>query len=350
MGTLQLALWSGGGNVNPFLHLASDLVRRDHDISVLGPADLSADFEALGCTFTPCSSWMPGADELLHVIEDAAPDGLVVDFMANEALAGAEASSLPTIALVHTLLDANRVGDDIAPMWMLGPASQTNETRTRLGLASAESHTALLAFADTLLVAAPEILEPPGPRDPRTVYAGPLYLPSRDDDLTALPDGDAPLVIGCTGTAGTDPDREPDLLQRVVDAIARLGHRGVVTVPAYLNASAVQPRPGVVVTDHINHPAVLPHAAAFVTHAGLGSVCAALVAKTPMVCVPLGREQPTNAAAIERIGAGATLEADCTVDEIAEAIERVRAMPVPDVRVDPQTMVTTVEAVLTQKG
>jgi UDP-N-acetylglucosamine:LPS N-acetylglucosamine transferase len=73
-----------------------------------------------------------------------------------------------------------------------------------------------------------------------------------------------------------------------------------------------------------------------VTHAGLGSVVAALAHGVPMVCLPLTREQPENAQAVVRLGAGRALRPDAGVDEIAAAIReqldhggRVRIVPDP---------------------
>lgn len=344
-----MVLWFDGGNVNPFLRLSSELVGRGHEVEVLAPAGLRPHFERFGATCTDSAEWMPSADELLASVAATSPDLLIVDFMATETLAGAEASGIPTVALVHTLLEANRVGDDLLPMWMSGPASSSDETRRRLGLDPATSHRDLLGFADLLLVAAPELLEPDGDRDPRAVYAGPLYVAPASPDTGTVPPGDAPLIVGCAGTAATDPELEPVLLQRMIDAIAHLGLRGIVTVPEYLDRGAVVERPGVRTTTHISHPAVLPEAAVMVTHAGLGSVCAALVAGTPMVCVPLGREQPTNAAAVERTGTGVRLTPDATVDDLAAAITAVMGRDLPPVVVDPAPAIAAIEALLDRR-
>lgn len=343
---LLFVLWLDGGNVNPFLRLAAELVGRGHHVDVLGPAALQPLFEQQGARYTTSSDWMPSADELLRCVGATMPDVLVVDFMANETLAGAEATGLPTVALVHTLLEANRVGDDLGPMWMLGPADATNATRSRLGLAPAKSHSDLLAFAETLLVAAPELLEPEGQGDARAIHAGPMYVEGAWGGTAEVPAGEAPLVVGCAGTAATDPAMELDLLQRIVDAIASLEYRGLVSVPGYLDRSRLTEPDGVALVDYVDHPAVLPHADALVTHAGLGSVCAALVARTPMVCLPLGREQPTNAAAVARTEVGAALAPEASVDEIATAIDRVIGMPMPEISVDPTVAVRAVEALL----
>ena len=57
-------------------------------------------------------------------------------------------------------------------------------------------------------------------------------------------------------------------------------------------------------TGYVRHGAVLPHADLVIDHAGLGTVLAALAHGLPQLCVPLGRDQPANAAAVSRTGAG----------------------------------------------
>jgi MGT family glycosyltransferase len=67
--------------------------------------------------------------------------------------------------------------------------------------------------------------------------------------------------------------------------------------------------PGVEVHDFIPHPLVLPHAAAFVTAAGMGSVMESLSFGTPLVMVPQHGEQAVNAARVAELGLGRILPA-----------------------------------------
>jgi UDP:flavonoid glycosyltransferase YjiC (YdhE family) len=72
---------------------------------------------------------------------------------------------------------------------------------------------------------------------------------------------------------------------------------------------------------------VLPEAAVVVTHAGLGTVHAALAHGLPLVCLPLGRDQPDNAARVEWHGAGLRLSPDSSPVVIRAAVERVLREP-----------------------
>jgi UDP:flavonoid glycosyltransferase YjiC (YdhE family) len=70
---------------------------------------------------------------------------------------------------------------------------------------------------------------------------------------------------------------------------------------------------------------VLPHASLVVTHAGLGTVSAALAFGVPMVCLPLGRDQPLTAARVEAVGAGRILAPAAPVETVRAAIADVLA-------------------------
>jgi len=60
-----------------------------------------------------------------------------------------------------------------------------------------------------------------------------------------------------------------------------------------------------------------------VTHAGLGTVHAALAHGVPLVCLPIGRDQPDNAARVEWHGAGLRLSPKSPPGVIGAAVERV---------------------------
>src|SRR5207253_5005080 len=64
----------------------------------------------------------------------------------------------------------------------------------------------------------------------------------------------------------------------------------------------------------------LPHAALVITHAGLGTVMAALAHGVPLLCLPMGRDQHDNAARVAHLGAGSVVPADAGADEIASAV------------------------------
>ena len=68
-----------------------------------------------------------------------------------------------------------------------------------------------------------------------------------------------------------------------------------------------------------------PGAAAVVCHAGLGTIMAALRHGVPVLCVPLGRDQHANAAAVVAAGAGRSLGRDAAPDDIRAAVAALMA-------------------------
>ncbi|HEX5268343.1 MAG TPA: nucleotide disphospho-sugar-binding domain-containing protein [Acidimicrobiales bacterium] len=251
-----------------------------------------------------------------------------------------ERSGLPTVALVHTLYTALLVDGAPHPIGMAGSIDAVNSVRAELGLVEVARHADLLRAAALGLVAAPRELDAAGPVPPDVVYAGGLSEGPGPDAGWTPPPGPGPLVVVSLGTAGSaDPERE--VLIRVTDALGRLPVRGLVNLPGYIDGADLTPAANVVVSDYVRHAAVLPHAALLVTHAGLGSVVAALDHAVPMVCLPLGRDQPENARAVARVGAGSVLSPDASAEEITTAVkellarrDRIRLAGDPDVALE----------------
>jgi UDP:flavonoid glycosyltransferase YjiC (YdhE family) len=312
--------WAGGGNVNPLLGLAEQLQARGHRLgavagSSLGPRLTGSGIEVVAVV----DGWLPGAQPVAEAIAAYRPDALVVDYQLTGALSAGEASGLPTVALVHTLYTALLVDGAPHPMSMAGPIGTVNEARSSMGLPPVTGYADLLAASDLVLVAAPRELDLPGPVPANVAYAGALFEGPGPDGAWQPPPGRGPLVAVSVGTAG-EAGPEAAMLARIVEALIDLPVRAVINLPGYLEPSCVPPARNVVVTGYLRHAATLPHVDALVTHAGLGSVVAALAHGVPMVCLPLGREQPENAAAVGRLGAGCVLGPEASVAEIRDAI------------------------------
>ena len=163
--------------------------------------------------------------------------------------------------------------------------------------------------------------------------------------MGAPPPGSGPLVVVSLGTVG-DPATEVPVLRRIVAALGTLPVRGFVTLPTTIRPDELGDVPAnVTVGGYVRHAAVLPHADVLVTHAGLGSVVAALAHGVPMVALPLDREQPDNARALVRAGAGVALSPDAPPGEIGRAVaEQLARSTSPRVTVDPFPAVDLVES------
>jgi hypothetical protein len=405
-------LWAGGGNVGPFVTLAEHLVARGDRVSAVVPAGAADRLAAAGATLAGVpDGWLPGAGDVLAAADAEPPDALVVDYMLTGALCAAERTGLPTVALVHTLYRRLLVGGAPHPIGMAGGVAALNAVRADLGLGPIVGHRDLLAAVELVLVTAPAELDAPdspgaavvadgsagpdvgvatagpggdpaaaesvggpatagsvggpatagsgggaatgglGARVANVAYAGPLPEGPGPDAGWEPPVGEGPLVVVSTGTAGDDPALETDLLGRILTALGGLPVRGFVTVPGYIDPAALDPPPNVTVSPYVRHAAVLPHAAALVTHAGLGTVLAGLTHGVPLVCLPLGREQPDNARAVERLDAGVALPLDAPPDKVRDAVAAQLARTAPPVREpDPARAVALVDSVLPPPG
>jgi UDP:flavonoid glycosyltransferase YjiC (YdhE family) len=71
----------------------------------------------------------------------------------------------------------------------------------------------------------------------------------------------------------------------------------------------------------------MPEAALVLTHAGLGTIHVALAHGVPLVCLPIGRDQPDNAARVAWHGAGLRLSPTSSPAAIGRAVERVLGDP-----------------------
>jgi UDP:flavonoid glycosyltransferase YjiC (YdhE family) len=342
-------MWAGGGNVNPFLGLAAHLLDRGHRVGAVATATLHDRLAEAGVDVVGApEGWLPGADDVLTAVRACSPDVLVVDYMLTAALCGAERSGRPTVALVHTLYRELLLDGSPSPIGMAGPVAAVNEVRTAIGLAPIAAHAELLDAADLVVVTAPRALDAPGEVPPNVVHAGALFEGPGPDDGWQPPGGD-PLVVVSVGTAGDATESE--LLQRILHALAPLPVRAFVSVPDYVERSRLEAPANVTLAGYVRHAAVMPHADVLVTHAGLGSVVVALAYGVPMVCVPLAREQPDNARAVVRAGAGCALHPNANVDEIRTAISEQLQRP-DRVRMeqDPRPAVARLESLLRERN
>jgi UDP:flavonoid glycosyltransferase YjiC (YdhE family) len=77
----------------------------------------------------------------------------------------------------------------------------------------------------------------------------------------------------------------------------------------------------VTVVPYQEHSALLPHVAAVVTHAGHGTLAAALAHGLPVVTIPnLAADQPALAARTAELGAGIQLDETAEPGDIRDAV------------------------------
>jgi UDP:flavonoid glycosyltransferase YjiC (YdhE family) len=127
---------------------------------------------------------------------------------------------------------------------------------------------------------------------------------------TGLPaawgDPEMPLAYVSFGTVAATLGLFPALYRALIDALADLPVRVLVTLGEAGDADVLAPLPG---NTHVEQfwpqHEVMPHAAAVVGHGGFGTTMVALAAGVPQVVLPLfASDQRLNADAVARSGVG----------------------------------------------
>ena len=315
---MLLVTWEGGGNVPPLLVLARTLAGRGHDVRVLGPpGTVEARFRAVGVAYRASGATVPRRPEAHQALATQVADQLgqggagvaVVDYMQPSALCGAEAARVPVVPFVHTLFR------DLSPMHMAADVEGTNALRAELGLAPVTRLPELLERAPLVLVTTLEELDRPQMVAGNIRYVGPLVEDAGPDEGWRPPG--RPLVVV---SLGTTPMGEAPVLQRILDGLAGAPVHVLATLGPHLRADELRAPGNAVLTGYLRHAAVLPHADLCVNHGGLGSIGAALTFGVPLVCVPLGRDQPVNAEAVAAVGVGRVVPPDAPADTLRVAV------------------------------
>jgi MGT family glycosyltransferase len=135
------------------------------------------------------------------------------------------------------------------------------------------------------------------------------------------PPDDLPVVLVSLGTGYND---QPDFYRTVLKAAAGRPWR-VVLASGQVDPADLGPvPPNVEVHRQVPQLAVLRHARAFVTHAGMGGTMEGLHFGVPLVAVPQMAEQRANADRIAELGLGAALPPDeVTAETLWQAVEDV---------------------------
>jgi UDP:flavonoid glycosyltransferase YjiC (YdhE family) len=162
---------------------------------------------------------------------------------------------------------------------------------------------------------------------PATAYPLRPFTVDRTDRGPDSRQHDRPAVYF---TLGTEFNVESgDLFQRVIEGLRELPIDLVVTVGHHIDPDEFGAQPANVrIERYIAQTEILPYCAAIVSHGGSGSVIGALAYGLPMVLIPLGADQPHNAARCAELGLARVLDAVlATPESVREAVSAVLADP-----------------------
>jgi len=380
---ILVAGWDSGGGVEAVQTVVRRAVARGHDVRVLGTEGLRGRFESTGAVFrryqyapdndlrrpetdlvkdwqarNPLSLWVRIRDRLLigparefcrDVLEELrrdAADVVVVDTMIPSALLGAEVAGVPAVVVMHGAYMGPRA--EVPPLGTgFMPASgrlgrlrdrsaaaaaiaalrnglpTLNRVRAEFGLAPLRNALDLMGNADRVLVcSSPSYDFAPDSVPANVRYVGPQLDDTADEtpgNPWAGPSGRPLVLVGLSSTVM----RQERLLQRAADALGQLPVRGLVTTGPAVDPALIAAPPNVTVAQWARHADILPHCSAVITHGGHGTVMKALIAGIPQVVVPLGRDQPDNAARVVYAGAGVRLRKNASARALRAAVARV---------------------------
>jgi UDP:flavonoid glycosyltransferase YjiC (YdhE family) len=263
--------------------------------------DLAHELEVVGRSFARRI-----ADErvrdMLPLCRTWQPDLLVCEELDFGAMLVAEQLRLP-----HATVLVIAAGSFVQPSIVAPPL---NELRAAYGLPPDPD----VAMPSRYLVLSPF---PPTYRDPQSPVPATTHLfrPLTPDASASstVPAWLAPLPKLPTVyfTLGTVFNVESgDLFQRVLAGVATLPINVLVTVGHGIDPAELgPPAANVSIAQYIPQASVLPHCQLVVSHGGSGSVIGALAHGLPLVILPMGADQPLNAARCQALHVAQILDA-----------------------------------------
>ena len=328
MSSILIITWDGGGNVPPTLGLAAELIRRGHQVRVLGHPQQGDGVRASGAAFEAYEAlptWDPRARTSFagfvekyprmftdrrfgiatrNAIAAHRPDAIVVDVLLSAAVDAAVTSATPTIVMVHTLYEYVVSNFAKGPVGLLSTLKGSSLTRS-------------LKSADALVITStPALARGVVPADAH--YVGPIFEPGEVAPVEADPAARRILVslstISYVGMLG--------VLQRIVDAVADLSEDVVVTTGGSIDPTELRAPEHVLVRRSLSHAELLPQTALVIGHGGHGTTTKALTAGVPLVIRPMTSlgDQTAVATAVVRAGVGVRLGGRDSVDEIRRVV------------------------------
>jgi MGT family glycosyltransferase len=120
-----------------------------------------------------------------------------------------------------------------------------------------------------------------------------------------------------------------DLFERVLAGLRELPINLIATVGHEIDPQEFGPQPAnIQIARYVPQSAVLPRCDMVVSHGGSGSVIGALAHGLPMLLIPMGADQPLNAARCVELGVARSLDAvKATPESVRAAVAAVLAEP-----------------------
>ncbi|MGQ0700747.1 MAG: nucleotide disphospho-sugar-binding domain-containing protein [Panacagrimonas sp.] len=380
--------WEGGGNVTPTLEAARKLIVRGHAVRVMSDECNRKEAEAIGTSFVAWTrapsrkdrsrgsqafrDWAAATPQegLLSVIRDiwCGPALAYAEDVIEELRRESADLVVTNESLFGVMVGCESIGQNLAmlspnislapipgipPLGPGLPPARTPEQRAQYaeiakacdamfasGLPALNAARAELGLAPLrhllhqfraarreLLATSPAFDFTADELPPRVRYVGPQLADPKwvRPWVSPWPQTDArPLVsVGFSTTF----QNHAAVLQKVIDALARLPVRVLVTLAGSIDASELRASANAVVVESAPHSKVMCEAALVVTHGGHGTIMRALVSRAPMLVIPHGRDQNDNAIRVTERGAGLALAPDAPLDLVHATCARLLTDP-----------------------
>ncbi|WP_096305046.1 glycosyltransferase [Jatrophihabitans sp. GAS493] len=270
------------------------------------------------------------AARLRKIASDWQADVLVRDEVDFGAAVAAESLGLPHVCVIVLAAGAMITPDLISePM---------NALRSDYGL-PADPHLAMLHRYLTLAPLPPTYRSTDDPLPATARHIQPAAL-----DRRAFVGRSSPATARTLDWLGQRPGRATvyitlgtifhqesgDLLPRILAAVCDLDGNVVATVGSEIDPAELGPQPETVrIERFIPQEALLPHCDLVISHAGSGSVLGALAFGVPLVLLPIGADQPRNAARCHSLQVAEILD-PITADDaaVSSAVSTVLTNPI----------------------
>jgi UDP:flavonoid glycosyltransferase YjiC (YdhE family) len=323
MSRVLMVTWDGGGNVPPLLCIGAELRERGHDVRFLGHEEQRASIAGAGFTFTPYRHALPwsrvhprdpaaafatfvdgGAGrDLEETLVDAPADAVVADCLMLGPLQAAEATGLPTVALVHSF-------------YAFFGQALPHSPITEMGAPHGRAPQALWDAATEVIVASDNELDPATEPIPANVHwtgvaQGPATPASRDDRSRVL------LSLSTVWFEG-----QQEAIQRILDALADLPVDVIATIDESIAADDLRVPANVHGSRFVAHTEVMPTVALVIGHGGHATTMLALAHDLPLLVVPQHPmlDQPMIGQVLAAQGAGLVVEQQASREQLREAI------------------------------
>src|SRR5262249_45727634 len=178
------------------------------------------------------------------------------------------------------------------------------------------SHRALLE-SSLVLVASYRGFDEVDAPGANVVHVGPMRAAAATGPVWRRRAPDRPLVL--VGLSTSNQNQVP-VLQRLCDALGALDVEALVTTGPAIAPELLHAAANTTVVPFVAHDEVLPSADLLVTHAGHGTAMAGVTYGVPMLCVPMGRDQPFIADRVARLGLGPVTRPDASANELERAV------------------------------